>query len=81
LDNVGIANNITHFQAFNNGFDRCAEVWLEPASYNTIVGNSGSVIDDGVNNDITGFGPPKGDVGDAVSQGVQYASDLRFEFE
>jgi hypothetical protein len=79
---VGIANNITHFRALNGGFDKCADVWLEPASHDdTLVGNNGSVIDDGVNNDVTGFGPVKGGVGDAVSQAVQYAGDLTFDFE
>jgi hypothetical protein len=79
--NVGIANNITHFQALSGGFNKCADVWLEPASHdNTIVGNNGSVIDDGVNNDVTGFGPVKGGVGDAVSQAVQYERDLIFDF-
>jgi len=79
--NVGIANNITHFQAFSGGFNKCADVWLEPASHdNTMVGNNGSVIDDGVNNDVTGFGPVKGGVGDAVSQAVQYEGDLIVDF-
>jgi hypothetical protein len=82
FDNVGIANNIIHFQPFNGGFDKCADVWLEPASHdNTMVGNSGSVIDDGVNNEVTGFGSVMGGVGDAVSQASQYAGELRFDFE
>jgi putative cofactor-binding repeat protein len=82
VGNVGIANNITHFQAIDTGFANCTDVWLEPASHdNTIVGNSGSVIDDGVDNSVTGFGPVKGGVGGAVSQAVQDVNDLSVDFE
>jgi hypothetical protein len=79
--NVAIGNNLTHFTAFSGGFNRCVDVWLEPASHdNTVVGNAGTVIDDGVNNKVTGFGPVKGGVGDDVSDAVNYANDLRYDF-
>lgn len=80
--NVGIANNLTKFQAFTGGFNRCADVWLEPASHdNTMVGNSGSVIDDGVDNTVTGLMPVKGGVGVAVSEAEHYANDVDFGFD
>ena len=46
-----------------------------------MVGNSGSVIDDGVDNMVTGFGPVRGGVGGAVSEAVQRANDLSVDFE
>jgi len=75
LDNVGKANNVLAFQAFAGGYAKCADVWLEPASHdNVMVGNSGTVIDDGVNNNVTGFAPVKGGVGVEVSEASQDAA-------
>jgi hypothetical protein len=72
LDNVGKANNVLAFQAFTGGYVKCADVWLEPASHdNVMVGNSGTVIDDGVDNKVTGFAPVKGGVGAEVSEASQ----------
>jgi hypothetical protein len=81
-DNVAIANNITHFQAFVGGFGKCADLWLEPGTHdNTVVGNSGGAIDDGVHNKVTGFSPVKGGVGKAVSEAEHDAHDASFGFE
>jgi hypothetical protein len=78
--NVGVANNVTQFQAFSAGYNKCADVWLEPASHdNTMVGNSGSVIDDGTNNKITGFGPVSGGVGDVVSEAEHDANEASLD--
>ena len=82
LDNVALANNITHFDAFTGGYAKCADVWLEPASHdNTVVGNSGSVIDDGVDNNVTGFAPVKGGVGSAVSEAQQDVEEAGLAFD
>jgi len=76
-DNVAIGNNITQFQEFTSDFENCADVWLEPNAHdNTVVGNSGSVIDDGTNNQVTGLAPAKGGVGAAVSEGQQDAQEV-----
>lgn len=75
-DNVALANNISHFQAFKGGFENCADYWLELASHdNTVVGNSGSAIDHGVDNKITGLDPVAGGVGGAVSDAVSFSFD------
>jgi len=81
--NVAIGNNISGFSAFAGGIGKCADYWLEglqgppPTTHdNTIVGNSGSVIDDGVDDKITGLRPVKGGVGGAVSAAAQDAADV-----
>ncbi len=46
------------------------------AASNTIIGNSGTVIDNGHDNNITGFKPVKGGVGEDVSEAEQYWHDV-----
>jgi hypothetical protein len=64
--------NVLAFQAFTGGYVKCEDVWLEPASHdNVMVGNSGTVIDEVVDNKVTGFAPVKGGVGAEVSEASQ----------
>jgi hypothetical protein len=73
---VSKANNVSHFSAFEGGFEKCTTYWLEPASHdNVVVGDSGSAIDEGVNNKVTGLGAVSGRVGDAVSAAVHRAAE------
>ena len=74
--NVSKANNVSAFQPFEGGFEKCATFWLEPASHdNVVVGNSGSAIDDGIDNKVTGLTAIAGGVGQAVSGAVHTAAD------
>jgi hypothetical protein len=76
-DNVAIANDISGFEAFVGGFGECVDYWLAADSHdNTIVGNSGSVIDNGTHNKITGLHPVTGGVGAAVSDAAQHAAEV-----
>jgi hypothetical protein len=71
IANVLKANDITKTEPF------AAHVLLDPAAqYNTAVGNSGTVIDGGANNRITGFTPVQGGVGQAVSDAEQSWHDV-----
>jgi hypothetical protein len=71
IDSVAQANNISGFKAFSSDF------LLDGFSaFNTIIGDSGTVVDNGTNNAITGFRPVKGGVGDAVSEAEQYRHDV-----
>jgi hypothetical protein len=73
---VSKANNVAHFSPFEGGFDKCATFWLEPASHdNVVVGDSGSAIDEGINNKVTGLQPVSGGVGQAVSAAVHTAAE------
>ncbi len=71
IDNVSIGNNISGFNAFSSDF-----LLDIAAAFNTIVGNSGTVIDNGHDNNITGFKPVKGGVGEDVSDAEQYSHDV-----
>jgi hypothetical protein len=67
---------VAAFQAFEGGFDKCATYWLEQASHdNVVVGDSGSAIDEGVDNKVTGLGRVAGGVGHAVSAAVNAAAE------
>jgi hypothetical protein len=71
INNVLKANNITKMSPFR------AHVLLdEAAQHNTIVGDTGTVIDGGADNAITGFRPVRGGVGQAVSDAEQYWHDV-----
>ncbi len=75
LGNVTAGNNVSGFDAFAGAFTKCADYWLEGASHdNTVAGNSGTAIDDGVENQVTGFRPVPGGVGEAVSEAVRDAA-------
>lgn len=78
IDNVAIGNNISGFNAFTSGSDFSgSDFLLDVASAsNTVVGNSGTVIDNGKDNKITGFKPVKGGVGQDVSDAEQYWHDV-----
>src|SRR6266568_2036659 len=71
IDNVAIGNNISGFNAFSSDF-----LLDLAAAFNTIVGDSGTVIDNGEDNKITGFKPVKGGVGQDVSDAEQYWHDV-----
>jgi len=74
--NVSKANNVSHFAAFEGGFEKCATYWLEPGSHdNVVVGNSGSAIDEGIKNKVTGLRAVSGGVGQAVSAAVHTAAE------
>jgi hypothetical protein len=85
FDNVAIGNNVSGFESFAGGFEKCADFWLEPGSHdNTVVGNAGNALDEGIGNRITGLHPVAGGVGNAVSDAArdaaQRAQDLGFGF-
>src|SRR6266702_4998603 len=71
IDNVAQGNNISGFDAFSSDF-----LLDIAAASNTIIGNSGTVIDNGHDNNITGFKPVKGGVGEDVSEAEQYWHDV-----
>src|SRR6266568_3462396 len=71
IDNVAQGNNISGFDAFSSDF-----LLDIAAASNTIIGNSGTVIDNGHDNNITGFKPVKGGVGEDVSDAEQYWHDV-----
>jgi hypothetical protein len=71
INNVLKANNITKMSPFR------AHVLLDVAAqHNTIVGHTGTVIDGGTDNAITGFMPVQGGVGQAVSDAEQFWHDV-----
>src|SRR3989442_622266 len=71
IDNVAQGNNVSGFDAFSSDF-----LLDVAAAFNTIVGNSGTVIDNGHDNNITGFKSVKGGVGEDVSDAEQYWHDV-----
>jgi len=74
--NLSKANNVSHFSAFEGGFDKCATYWLEPASHdNVVVGDSGSAIDEGTDNKVTGLRAVSGGVGQAISAANHFAAE------
>jgi hypothetical protein len=76
FSSVSKANHVSAFHAFEGGFEKCATYWLEPASHdNVVVGDSGSAIDDGLNNKVTGLARVAGGVGQAVSAAVSAAAE------
>jgi hypothetical protein len=76
------ANQVNFFEPFVGGFEKCATYWLEPASHdNYVIGNSGTVIDDGVDNKVTGAGPVQGGVGKAASEAEATTHELENEFD
>ncbi len=80
--NLSKANHVSHFLPFEGGFEKCATYWLEPGSHdNVVVGDSGSVIDDGVDNKVTGFRAVAGGVGQAVSAAVHTAAERSDELQ
>jgi len=85
FDNVAIGNNISGFSAFADGFNECVDYWLASDSRdNTVVGSSGTVIDNGVGNKVTGLRAVSGGVGEAVSDaaqaGAQASQDLGYGY-
>lgn len=81
-ENVAIGNNVSRFHAFEGGFAKCADYWLEPASQdNTVVGHSGTTIDEGMDNKVTGLTPVPGGVGGEVSDAEQDAHEVEWLFE
>lgn len=70
IDTVAVGNNISGFAASQ------ADYLFRVGSHgNTVVGNSGTVLDLGTNNRATGQAPVKGGVGDDVSGVVEAWSD------
>lgn len=82
FDNVAVGNNISGFSAFVGGFDECVDYWLASDSHdNTVVGNSGTAVDNGTGNKVTGLRSVGGGVGGSVSDAAQAAAQVSQDVE